>query len=322
MVGAGMAGLVAATELRSAGHRVTVVDKGRGVGGRTATRRFAGATFDHGAQFFTTKSREGAALADAWTEAGAVATWHTSLLGPDGETREDGHLRRRGVPSMTGPAKLLAAGLDDVRTGVRVAALAHDGRRWVATIGTEERLEADGVVLTPPLPQTLELLAGVDLAPEVSSTLGALRYEPCIAVMVVTAGPTAVPAPGAVRPSGGPVEWLADNHRKGVSERPCVTLHLRPAVSTEWWDLPDDEVVERVVAAVDRWLGSDVVEFDVQRWRYARPVEVHPDRTVTITTSPPAVAAGDVFGGPLVEGAMRSGLAAAGRLDELLRGSS
>ena len=55
VVGAGISGLLAARELSDAGWRVTVLDKGRGVGGRMATRRTGGARFDHGAQFFTVR---------------------------------------------------------------------------------------------------------------------------------------------------------------------------------------------------------------------------------------------------------------------------
>jgi renalase len=50
IVGAGIAGLAAATDLHAAGRTVLVVDKGRGVGGRLASRRIGAATFDHGAQ--------------------------------------------------------------------------------------------------------------------------------------------------------------------------------------------------------------------------------------------------------------------------------
>ena len=56
VIGAGIAGLVAAAEIQRAGWRVLVIDKGRGVGGRVASRRIGGATFDHGAQFITTRS--------------------------------------------------------------------------------------------------------------------------------------------------------------------------------------------------------------------------------------------------------------------------
>ena len=57
IVGAGLAGLSCAQALRAGGADVQLFDKGRGVGGRMATRRvdtpLGPATFDHGAQFLT-----------------------------------------------------------------------------------------------------------------------------------------------------------------------------------------------------------------------------------------------------------------------------
>ena len=50
IIGAGIAGLLAATMLNRANMSVRILDKGRGLGGRMATRRQDGAVFDHGAQ--------------------------------------------------------------------------------------------------------------------------------------------------------------------------------------------------------------------------------------------------------------------------------
>ena len=52
LLGAGLSGLKAARDLHAAGKSVLVLDKGRGVGGRAATRRWDGTPVDHGAQFF------------------------------------------------------------------------------------------------------------------------------------------------------------------------------------------------------------------------------------------------------------------------------
>ena len=68
VIGAGLSGLMAAKSLQVQGHKVLVVDKGRSVGGRLATRRIGTATLDHGAQFFTVRSEEFAKHVDAWLQ--------------------------------------------------------------------------------------------------------------------------------------------------------------------------------------------------------------------------------------------------------------
>ena len=55
IVGAGMAGLAAATALQRTGYTVRTIDKGRAVGGRLASRSIHEATFDYGARFMTAR---------------------------------------------------------------------------------------------------------------------------------------------------------------------------------------------------------------------------------------------------------------------------
>lgn len=51
VIGAGMAGLVCAQQLRLAGYRVVVIEKSRGLGGRVATRRLYGTCADRGLRY-------------------------------------------------------------------------------------------------------------------------------------------------------------------------------------------------------------------------------------------------------------------------------
>ncbi|RLS75942.1 MAG: FAD-dependent oxidoreductase [Planctomycetota bacterium] len=335
VVGAGVAGLCAATELVRAGRRVLVVDKGRGSGGRMATRRLGAAVFDHGAQFFTVRSREFGDLVGAAEEAGAVTTWSDGFahVAADGAIAPagDGHPRWRGVRGMTDlPKHLLAtlesamtAGRAAVRTAARVTALDSEGACARVTIdaGTNsaEILDAGGLILTPPVPQSLDLLAaaGTVLEPETRRLLESMRYDPCFALMLVLDRPSLVPAPGAIQfdaAAAGPVAWLADNQQKGISVLPALTVHAGGRFSRDYFEAPPDEVMDLLVAAVRPWIDGDpataVVERSLHRWKFALPTTVIPAPFVAVGTAPPIVCCGDAFAGPRVEGAASSGLAA------------
>ncbi len=313
VVGAGLAGLTAARFLNDV-HEVVVIDKGRGVGGRMATRRIGDATLDHGAQFFTTHTDEFAAVVDGWQEAGLAQPWFRGRLGPQGIADADGHTRFRGAQNMNAVAKHLAVGLD-VRAGTAATAISHtdsaDG--WTIMI-EEQQLHADAVVLTPPVPQSLALLAagGVVLASDDMSALATVRYQPCLAALVVLDGPSGLPEPGAVDPAHGPIDWMADNQSKGISASPAVTIHATAEFSRAYWSSSDEVVIAALLKAAGLPVASSASQ--VHRWRYARPVEVLPERHLLAHGLPPLVFAGDAFGGAKVEGAVLSGLSAAAAL--------
>ena len=107
VIGAGMAGLIAASELQRAGLRVLIIDKSRAVGGRMASRRIDGANFDHGAQFITSRNPRFATVLEQTRQNGALKEWCRGFSG-----LEDGHSRWCGIPGMSAVAKHLAAGLD------------------------------------------------------------------------------------------------------------------------------------------------------------------------------------------------------------------
>ena len=316
VVGAGVAGLTAARALSDT-FEVVAVDKGRKVGGRLASRRIDDATFDHGAQFITTHTTEFAEMMGAWERAGVAGVWFEGQVGPDG-VDDDGHPRFRGVPSMRHLAEHMAEGVD-VRVFTRVAAVAQTETGWTVRFDDGDELDADAVLLTPPVPQSLDLLAagGVELAAPDSRALRAIAYEPCLAVLAVLDGPSGLGEPGAVRPSDGPIDWMADNHIKGVSDIPAVTIHASAEFSRARWDASDEAVVTELLEAAALAGRPIPGQTYVQRWRYARPATLHPDRVLVADGVPPLVFAGDAFGGAKVEGAALSGAAAAHALSSM-----
>jgi predicted NAD/FAD-dependent oxidoreductase len=310
IVGAGLAGLLAATDLQASGFHPLVVDKGRGVGGRLASRRIGPATFDHGAQFITARTPRFAALLREWQGLGLVTEWYRG-------TNEE-HIYWRGVPSMTAGPKHLAKSLN-VRLEMKMTALKQESSRWLATFENGETIPASAVLLTAPVPQSLALLAagGVALEASIREQLERLEYEPCLAVMAVLKGQSNIPQPGFIRFDSGPIGWIADNQAKGISAVSAVTIHATPAYSSEHWEADRQEIGRRLLEFAAPWLGSELAEFQVHAWRYARPRHEPDHRCLVLNQTPALLIAGDAFGGPRVEGAALSGWAAAEALKEI-----
>ena len=73
-----------------------------------------------------------------------------------------------------------------------------------------------------------------------------------------------------------------------------------------------NELVQGAVEATTDAVAE--VDRDIFRWPYAVPLSTYPERYLLSVLTPPLAFAGDAFDGPRVEGAVLSGLAAAGAL--------
>ena len=107
------------------------------------------------------------------------------------------------------------------------------------------------------------------------------------------------------------VSWMADNQRKGISpEAKLVTVHAGPTYSGDNYDAPPEEVLPILFGSLKPYLaaGATVREQELKRWRYAQPIQLHPDRYLKAQGLPPLYFGGDIFGTPRVEGASMSGI--------------
>ena len=320
VVGAGISGLLAARALVTAGWEVTVLDKGRGVGGRMAARRIADrrvgtGIFDHGAQFFTVREERFQGYLAKWLAAGVAVEWSRGFPNASGGGGEDGHPRYRGAAGMTSIPKHLARDLD-VRTGERVNAARIEDEGWAVLCEDGLQVHGSALLLTAPAPQSIGIVAD-DLPGSARRELEQIRYDPCLAVMALLDGPSGLPAPGGVQIKDEPLDWIGDNQQKGISETSAVTIHAGPRWSAEHFDDTDDEVVSSLLQATEEAVGpfpSTVLRTSVARWRYSWVAASYPERCLVAATELPLVFAGDGFGSAKVEGAALSGLAAADAL--------
>lgn len=304
IIGAGIAGAAAARRLSGAGRRVVVIDKGRGPGGRMATRRGPDSLrFDHGAQYFTARDPRFAALVEDWTARGIAASW-------------GGAGRHVGVPAMTAPVRDLLADID-VRCGRAVGRLVREGRDWRLAEADGAALAGDAafstVLLTCPSPQSLALLeaAGQDL-PGVAE----MRYAPCWTLMLAHDGPPF--RGGPVREDRDPeatIAWIAENGSKPGREGGTIVAHASPSWSRANLECAAQDVAERLVAALQDSVGplGEIRHRAAHRWRYAA-VEQAVGEPCLFAAEAGLGFAGDGCLGPRVEFAYLSGLALAERV--------
>lgn len=312
IVGAGLSGLMAARQLAVAGHEVTVFDKGRGVGGRLATRRMGDARLDHGAQFFTVRSDEFAAHVTSWVEAGVVREWcrgFGSASSDNSSDEPDGHPRYVGNTGMTDIAKYLTRDLD-VRTSMLAFSLERTGSQWTLTTDDGDKHVADSIILTAPLPQSFSLLfsAGLELPEEIRT----IDYDRTLGLLaVVSSGAHRVTAPGGLQNPDEVFSFIGDNHAKGISPAHALTFHANPTWSLTHFDDDLDAIHAALLHEAQRWLGeATILDSQPKKWRFATPQRTYGERCWVDDTGT-LVVAGDAFAGPKVEGASLSGLAAA-----------
>jgi predicted NAD/FAD-dependent oxidoreductase len=105
---------------------------------------------------------------------------------------------------------------------------------------------------------------------------------------------------------------------------PALTVHASGAFSRQHFDDPPEQVTAALLDLVRPWIDGDpattIVEKSLHRWKFATPTTIIPEPMVAAVTSPPIVCCGDAFGGPKVEGAASSGLAAGRWVAHVLAG--
>jgi len=298
IIGAGMAGLAAGTRLKRSGHNVRLFDKGRGAGGRMASRRIntslGEAVFDHGAQYFKASDKSFAECVSGWQRDGLVAPW--AAAGPAALV---------GVPSMNAPLRAMAAGLD-IAWGARVDAISKAERGWRVSGDGVDAGACDAVIVAVPAEQAAALLSPVNQG--FARLAAAATSAPCWSVMLAFDAPVAHAADILVAP-GEPIGWAARNSAKpGRHGLEAWVVQASPAWSIQHLDDSADAVVATLQLALANAIGETlpgVISATAHRWRYASPAAA--SLACLWDGSEQIGVCGDWLVGPRVEAAWLSG---------------
>ncbi len=268
VVGAGLAGLACARALHEAGVPARVFESQRAPGGRLATRRFAAASFDHGAQYLTAADPEFRSLLEQAAAAGCAATWQ-----PEWPQRNGGEALWVGTPGMAALARHFARDLD-VEYGTRIVRLV-DGRRGWTLLDDRGAAHADysAIAIALPAPAAATLATGCT---PLAARVRLVPMAPCWAAMVAFDAP--LQGVGDAGFTGDPLlAWYARNSSKPEREpREAFVLHASPGWSRVEFDQPPQNVQQALLDRFSEHVGRTLpraLVIDAHRWRHARVEE-------------------------------------------------
>lgn len=329
IVGAGAAGAAAAYALRDEPVDVTVFEKSRGVCGRAATRRKDGCHYDYGANYIKADSDRVAELVNETLPTDGLVdiekpVWTFDAAGDISEgDRPEAHkwTYETGITQLA--KRLFAEAQTEIRFETRVGRLSHaDGDWWLIDTEGNDLGTFDAVLLTPPAPQTADLLGATEwddprLA-DLQATADSVPYRTIYTVVLHYPFEVEYPWYGLVNTDREhDVGWLSREEAKRGHVPDGETL-LVAQMSPEWsvrrYDDPSEEVkadaADLVAELVDDERLSEPDWTDRQGWRYALP-----DDGADRETLQEAESAGLYFAGDWVEGDGRIHLAVESGLD-------
>lgn len=304
VVGAGIAGIACARVLAAAGLPVEVLDRGRVVGGRMASRRHAGRPADIGASYLTVSDPAFEQVVRGWAETGLAHQWtdRFGVVGSRGRSTTVGPVRWGTPGGIRSLVEALAVGVTvRASTELAVGSVSTNGGRPSVT-GRAVR----AVVLAMPDPQAAQLL---DRSVHREAAAGLrTQYEASLALTVSWDERCWEELPHGLFVNDDPVlSWIADDGRRRGDGAPVLVAHSTDAHAR--LHLPDPSAGARaMLEAVQRHVGIDreATRAALHRWTCAKPVAGRAEPF--LLTEGGVAACGDSWASrPRVEGAWLSG---------------
>jgi predicted NAD/FAD-dependent oxidoreductase len=266
VIGCGLSGIACARALVRAGLRPRIFEAQRAAGGRLATRRFEAASFDHGAQYVTTRDPEFRRTIEAARAAGVAGQWRPQWPAHD---PADGDLWV-GVSGMSNLPRFLAQDLD-VEYGTRILRLERGREGWIlADDRGLAHVEFDLVVLALPAPVAATLATPHSTLAE---RVQGVPMAPCWAAMAAFERPLDG-VPDAAFDPDPMLAWFArDGSKPGRGMPDAWVLHGGADWSRIEFDQPPARVLAALLERFSERIGLSlppVVLSDCHRWRHAR----------------------------------------------------
>lgn len=300
IIGAGISGLAAARTLRE--HispnelSIDIVEKSRGFGGRMACRQTKVGDsllfFDHGAQFFTARTKEFQTLINPLIESDLIREWAPKLVTLSTSKKiykrewfEKHYICRHGMNSL---AKNLASELKGNDVNIRTSAHVRNikrlkesstGKLWQVKIEEDQqKYRYKWIISSIPAQQNLQLFNQAELNPELN--LQSFSHLPCFSLMLALRPNVILPFDAAIVKES-PIGWISDSSsRTDNNSVNGLVIHSTNTWAKENMKKENDEIADilfenliTILMTVDtsyQNLAQSIDHKDIHRWAHAK----------------------------------------------------
>lgn len=307
VIGAGLAGLSCARDLRRAGFFVEVFEQERVIGGRLSTARVGLESFDYGAQYLTARTSKFRSFIDEVVGLSYAARWtpRSQISGPEG----GGQIMPWyvGTPGMASIVRPLTESLR-IQTSRRVHTLERVDKSWKIWFEDETFVGPfAAVAVCVPAPEARLLLGRVG---DMTQIMSRVRMAPCWALMIQFEE-RVLPEQDVFSDMTETIRWIARNNTKpGRGKKgETIVIHASPTWSRETEDVDPDVVADELWNEASHALGLPPVRpsrKSAHLWRHGL-VENSLGETYLFSQDYNVGAAGDWCLGRLAEHAYESG---------------
>ena len=316
IIGAGISGITAGKYLSKNGFSVKILDKGKAIGGRLATRRIEFENkqlqIDYGCKYVEAHSYEFSQELVELIKNDKIKKWNTANQNTFLDQLEN-NLKFIGRQSMRQIAIELSKGLD-ISNNVKVKKIEYKNGAWNIIDDNNRLINSESLILTMPVPQSLELInnSKLEIPADITNNLEKVEYARSIAGILILENKSNIKNEGGLKFEDGPISFITDNNLKGVNNGlTAVTVEMANNFSIENWDKSDEDIIKLIIDASEEYLNSKVLKFQIHKWRYSTPLRSYPKNFEVIDSPGSLYFAGDAFLGSNVESAYLSGLSAA-----------
>ena len=291
IVGAGLTGLNLGRKLKSLDPnlKISILEKSKSCGGRMATRRINDSKYDHGAQFIKNKdiSQE---LIQFWQQENILQKFPTQTFSAF-----------CGIGGMTQLAKKIAENLE-ISFNRKVTSISKNQVGWQIIDEVGEIVTTKQIVLTCPLPQSLDLLKASKI--DFDFHLSNIHYAKAL-VYLVEFETALDPKMNYQENFDQDIFSICSQGEKGISSKSHYTVTMSENWSEEHFSKSDENLLKISQDLLSAKLNSrKILNSQIKKWKYSHPQKIW--EKLYYSPEFGIYLAGDAFGGPSLTGALKS----------------